>query len=201
LLILTSRKKSAYINGGIPKEGIFLYAQKMRDILNRSHLHELAVSCGFCKRNSKLKPDVFFDLLFHAVSLTHQGSLSYMVSLLKSEFGVSMKKQSLDERFNEKSVFFVKSVLKEVLGDYLADLYGDDFLPDYGRVLIKDSTKFKAPSTLKENYKSCGNTLSGSSISIQFEYDLKTGSVTALDITSMTVPTPVKLPTILKTAI
>ena len=43
------------------------------------------------------------------------------------------------------------------------------------------------PSTLEDNYKSCGGTVhkrSNSSISVQYEYDLKSGEVTDLNITS-----------------
>ena len=172
------------IYGGIPNEGIFLYAEKMRDVLSRPHLHELAVSCGFCKRNGKLKPEVFFALLFYTVSHTEEGSLSYMVSLLKSEFGICIKKQSLHERFTDRSVSFVKSVLAEVINEQFCNLYSKEFLPEYARILIKDSTKFFTPSTLSDNYKSCGNGRSKSSISIQYEFDLKSGSVTYLEITS-----------------
>jgi hypothetical protein len=34
----------------IPSEGIVLYAEKMQEILNRPHLHELAVKTVFCRR-------------------------------------------------------------------------------------------------------------------------------------------------------
>jgi hypothetical protein len=156
----------------------------MRNILSRPHLHELAVSSGFCKRSSKMSPEVFFDLLFHTVSGTEQGSLSYMVSLLESEFGIKIKKQSLHERFTQKSVAYVEAVLREVLGEHFAALYSVDLLPDFERIRIKDSTKFITPPTLSAHYKSCGKGNSGSSISIQYEYDMKSGSVTDLQITS-----------------
>ena len=62
-------------------------------------------------------------MMFYTVSHTEQGSLSHMISLLQSDFRVTMKKQSLDERFNEKCVIFVESVLKEVLREQFANLY------------------------------------------------------------------------------
>jgi len=55
-------------NGGTPSEGVFLYTEKIRDILSRPHLRALAVSSGFCNRSSKLKPEAFFDMLFYTVS-------------------------------------------------------------------------------------------------------------------------------------
>jgi len=156
----------------------------VRDVLSRPHLHELAVSSGFCQRAGKLSPVLFFDLLFYTVSCTEQGSLSYMVSLLRSKFAVILTKQALDERFTARCVFFVKSVLSEVLSEHLSCLYSKCLLPDFKRIRIKDSTKFFTPSTLKENYKGCGRGRSCSSISIQYEYDLKSGSVFDLNITS-----------------
>jgi len=110
-----------------------------------------------------------------------------MVSLLKSDFGITVNKQSLDERFNEKCICFVESVLKEVLREQFSNLYSTEFLPDFSRIRIKDSTKFMVPSNLEEHYKSCGgdtHSRSNASISVQYEYDLKSGEVTDLSITS-----------------
>jgi transposase len=160
----------------------------MRTILSRPHLHELAVSSGFCQRNSKLKPEVFFDMLFYTVAHKEEESLSYMVSLLQSDYGVTLNKQSLNERFNEKSETYVKAVLCEVLRAQLSSLYSTELLPDFSRILIKDSTKFMVPSCLESEYKSSGGNAghkrSNASISIQYEYDLKSGQPTDLTLNS-----------------
>jgi hypothetical protein len=42
---------------------------------------------------------VFFELLFYCVSRTENSSLSFMVSYLESQFGIKIRKQSLDERY------------------------------------------------------------------------------------------------------
>ncbi|MDR1527125.1 MAG: hypothetical protein LBS46_05575, partial [Dysgonamonadaceae bacterium] len=67
----------------------------MRNLLSRPHLHELAVTSGFCQRTFGLRPEIFFDVLFYTISRMEEGSLSYMVSVLDSEFGVLIGKQSL----------------------------------------------------------------------------------------------------------
>jgi hypothetical protein len=131
-----------------------------------------------------MSPEVFFDLLILTVSKMEQSSLSQMVSSLKSDFGITMSKQSLHERFTEKTVAYVSAILREVLSEHFAGIYSKDLLPAFERIRIKDSTKFFTPSTLATNYKCCGKSLSNSSISIQYEYDLKNGSVTDLNITS-----------------
>jgi hypothetical protein len=69
--------------------------------LGSQALDTLGKASGFSQRKSKLTPRVFFDLLFYAVSHTQNTSLEYLVSCLESEYGISMSKQSLDERFIE----------------------------------------------------------------------------------------------------
>lgn len=110
-----------------------------------------------------------------------------MVSLLASNFGVSIKKQSLNDRFNERSVAFVKAVLSEILCEQFAHLYSCELLPDFARIRIKDSTKFMVPASLAAHFGSCGGAIHSRSqayISVQYEYDLKSGTITDLSITS-----------------
>ena len=159
----------------------------MRVILSRPHLHELALSLGFSQRKSKLSAEMFFDMLFYTVANKEQESLSYMISLLQSDFGVTINKQSLNERFNEKSETYIKAVLREVLSEQLTTLYSDKLLPCFAHIRIKDSTKFMISNNLEAEYKGFGKDSRGRStagISIQYEYDLKSGQVTALTIHS-----------------
>ena len=98
-----------------------------------------------------------------------------------------VKKQSLNERFNEKCVAFVKAVLCELLEEQFAKLYSGKLLTGFSRIRIKDSTKFMVPSTLEANYKGCGGNehdRSKAGVSIQYEYDLQSGGITDLSITS-----------------
>jgi hypothetical protein len=92
----------------------------------------------------------------------------------------------LDERFSERAVNFVKRVLSLlIIEQFSTVLYSDDFLSNFNHVRIKDSTKFNVPSNLKEHYKGSGGSGSTSEagISIQFEFDLKTGKFLDLTIT------------------
>lgn len=135
-----------------------------------------------------MSPETFFDLLFHTVSQTESKSLSYMVSLLRSDFGVSISKQSLSERFNSKSEIFVRAVLSEVLQEEFSGLYSDKLLPEFSRIRIKDSTKFMTPRSMETDYRGGGGdplrSRSKSGVSIQYEYDLKSGRIMDLNITS-----------------
>jgi hypothetical protein len=134
-----------------------------------------------------LNAEIFFDMLFYAVSQNEHASLSYMVSLLQSDFGINIKKQSLNERFNPKSEAFAKAVLCEALREKFSHLYSTQFLPAFSRIRIKDSTKFMVPPSLESRYTACGGDIrsrSKAGISIQYEYDLKSGNIMDLDITA-----------------
>jgi len=150
--------------------------------LSSEELHLLAIESGFCTRKSKLLPEVFFDLMFYASSQSHNSSLESLVSYLYSTYGIDIKRQSLDERFKEKTVNFVKTVLKRLICEQLPDmLISEDFLKEYNHVRIKDSTTFKVPANLSEHYPGNGGGLAG--ITIQFEFDLKTGKFLDLTVT------------------
>ena len=145
-------------------------------------LHKLAIKTGFCKRKSKLSPDVFFDLLFFASSRSHNSSLEHLVSHLYICHGIDIHKQSLDERFTDKTVFFVKAVLRRLIEKQFSDwLISEHFLSSFNHVRIKDSTTFKVPDNLKENFSGNGGGVAG--ITVQYEFDLKTGKFLDLTIT------------------
>jgi hypothetical protein len=108
-----------------------------------------------------------------------------MCSLLESRYGIDINKQSLDERFNDRCVSFVKSVLCEVLESKLPNVYSPELFTGFHEVRIKDSTKFNVPETLLSDYRGSGGN-SGTSkagISIQYEYDLKSGRIVDLTLT------------------
>lgn len=154
----------------------------MREVLGEDSLREQAIETGFCVRYSKLSPDVFFDLLFYASSHTKNSSLEHLVSHLDAHHGIDICKQSLDERFTERTVRFVKSVLCRVLQAQFSDmLISDNFLSEFHHVRIKDSTTFKVPDNLAAHYRGNGGGLAG--ITIQYEFDLKTGQFLDLTIT------------------
>jgi transposase len=107
-----------------------------------------------------------------------------MVSVLEDEFGLVIRKQSLDERFNSKCLRFVEAVLKELLEErFIAQSrFAGKIWDDFPHVRVKDSTKFKIPDQLQEHFKGNGGSVAG--MCIQYEYDLKTGKIFDLTIHS-----------------
>ena len=150
--------------------------------MGNDELRSLAIESGFRCRESKLTPALFFDLLFYASSLSQNSSLEHLISRLESVHGIEMKKQSLNDRFTKKAVNFVKSVLSCLIRAQFSDmLIFEGFLSDFNHVRVKDSTSFKVPDNLAANYSGNGGGLAG--ISIQYEFDLKTGKFFDLTIT------------------
>jgi hypothetical protein len=119
--------------------------------------------------------------MFYASSLSNNSSLEHLVSYLDRRYDIQIRKQSLDERFSEKCVNFVKSVLKQLIcAGFSNILFSTDFFVDYNHVRIKDSRKFTVLSNLIEHFRGNGNNTAG--ISIQYEFDLKTGRFLELTI-------------------
>jgi hypothetical protein len=151
--------------------------------LRNESLQGKAREAGFVQRESKLTADIFLEMMLYCNSQKDCSSLDSMCSILE-ESGVEMRKQSLDERFNASCVDFVKAVLVELLEEQmqLAGLYKGDFWEKSPCVRIKDSTKFKVPDLMKEQFKGNGGSPAG--ICIQYEYDLVTGKILYLDVGS-----------------
>ena len=154
--------------------------------MGSEEVRHIAKETGFFQRTSKLTPEVFFDLVFYACFLSENSSLEYLVSYLDSQYGIDIRKQSLDERFSDKSVNFVKSVLSRLICEQFSDvLFSKDFLSRYNHVRIKDSTKFNVPCNLASHYRGSGGSgdTSSAGICIQYEFDLKTGKFLDLTLT------------------
>jgi hypothetical protein len=156
--------------------------ESFRKILSADALLELAKETRFCVREAKLTPDAFFDTIFYASSRSENSSLEHMVARLDGSHGIDMCRQALDERFTPKTVNFVKGVLSRLIRDQFSDmLISEDFLSGFHHVRVKDSTTFKAPDNLADHYSGNGGGLAG--ITIQYEFDLKTGKFLDLTIT------------------
>jgi hypothetical protein len=149
-------------------------------------LQRKAVECGFYKRSSKLLPAKFFDLLLHSASINGQFSLSKFSCEAAVSSGISITKQALDGRFDQTAVSFVKSVLEDQLNNQIGQTLEADFLKKFGRVRIKDSTRFDLPDRLKDKFPGFGGKItSEAGTSIQYEFDIKNGKMLDLDITSV----------------
>lgn len=168
------------LTSGIDKEMSCFFSEEELDILARY--------TGFnnrCKRG-KITGSMFLDLIvFNAENLSHQ-TLESNCSFLEEKYRISIKKQSLSERFNKNAVVFLRKVLEKLMKKRLRFDRIDESLKCYNRVLIKDSTCFKLPRDLKDKYTGCGSAQKQTEavVRIQLEYDLLCGNITDFRIES-----------------
>jgi hypothetical protein len=144
----------------------------------------LARRSGFCRRNSKLKPEEFIDTLVFNGS-DHQHSLQDCCDDLARQRGKSFSKVGLHKRFNQNSVAFMKLVLAEQMTSRLAICQQDTWQP-FSRVLITDSCKFSLPDEYKDIYPGYGGAVTNSLMNIQYSFDLKNGDWDNLELTKVT---------------
>lgn len=153
-------------------------------LFSERNLQKKAVESGFYKRSGGIKPIEFFDMLLLCASKWSHQSLRQANIFLSEQFGVFKSKAGLNMRFNEASVAFVKSVFTEVLSSQIEHpCFSDKFLSDFKQLRIKDSTKIVLPECLQSYFKGYGGDSGRSSVSIQYEYDFKTGKILDIDLT------------------
>jgi len=115
-------------------------------------------------------------LVFNSEDLKSQ-SLNDLTVILNNDHHIDITKQSLHDRFNEHAVTFLKNALEILLRDKLEIDPFISNLEGINRILIKDSVCFQIDESLVESYPGSGGCGSKASVRIQFEYDLRTGSV------------------------
>jgi hypothetical protein len=155
---------------------------KFKRLYSETSLNQKAKSCGFVKRKSIFTPLMFFDVLITgSVQDTHM-SLERNCEHIAAQYGVQIKKQSLDERYNSSALAFIKSLIEEQLQSQIIQ-EGTDFLKWFGRVIISDSTRFDVPKEMKDKLPGfSGKESSQAGVSIQYSFDIRNGEVTELSI-------------------
>lgn len=143
----------------------------------------------FYTRSSKFLPFQFFDILLFSAAQPGQCSLSQSSNEIFDSFGITISKQAYDERFDDTAVAFVKSIFEEQLQKQIEGAVHPDFLKKFTRVRIKDGTRFDLPKRLKGHFKGFGGkNTSEAGACIQFEFDLRTGTILEIELTDANKP-------------
>jgi hypothetical protein len=174
-----------YKEGGILSEFTGSFSALLHEAFSEKELQKKAAASGFYKRKCDFTPAMFFDILLYCASRSQTCSLSQTSSKIKTFHGIKIAKQSVDGRFTEKAVTFVKEILKDLLERQLSKVFCADFLSQFNHVRIKDSTRFLVPDKLREHFKGNGGSqgTSRAAICIQYEYDARSGKILDLNIT------------------
>lgn len=130
---------------------------------------------------------MFFDNLIYNASSDAILSLNNLCIDLEQEHCINVTRQSLHERYNQKSAFFLKEILNQL--PFSGNLpIADGWLEKFNAVRIKDSTRFVLPEEYANQMRGFGGVSSKSGACIQYEYDLKTGTIIDLNITPSNRP-------------
>jgi hypothetical protein len=143
----------------------------------------LAYETGFKKRTSKLSPKKFIDILLYG-SNSEKKSLNQCAVEAKNSHKISISKQGIDNRFNDCSVSFIKAMLEDQIRSQITSEISSELLNKFNCIKIKDSTSYDISSEHMEKYPGSGGSASKAGMKIQFEFDLKSGSVLDLNLTS-----------------
>ena len=120
--------------------------------------------------------------MFYAVSGEYM-SLNQLSHESEFAHNIEISKQGLHDKFSANSVSFSKRLLSEALSHQIRLFPINTDKEMFSRVLVKDSTSFQLDSSLKTYFPGSGGDNSEAGVSIQFEYDLKTGKINDIDIT------------------
>jgi len=127
---------------------------------------------------------MFIDnLLFDAVS-ENTKSLNALAINTNGKYNVEITKQGIDQRYTPSAVKFIQELCGELLREQFSQSIEAGWFTKFNRVLIKDSTKFDVSANLAKQLPGSGGNASKAGVCIQYEFDLKSGQVNDLSISS-----------------
>ena len=111
-------------------------------------------------------------------------SLDGLAEDFELQYGISISKQGIDERFNDRAVNFLKGVLTQQLSGSLTQQVLNIDMP-FKSCKIRDSSRFGLPEVYASKYRGYGGaTNTVSLMSLQYEFDLLSGHPADLRLTS-----------------
>ena len=96
--------------------------------------------------------------------------------------GINIRKQSLQDRFNEPAVDFMKKMVEHALSKKL-ELDKKVIKCRFGRIIINDSTVFQLPKEYADKYKGHGGGASKAGIKNQYCFDLLSQEIIDITVT------------------
>lgn len=140
---------------------------------------------GFVKRQSAIDGEVFVKTIVFTALGNPSASLSEMART-SNIFGSRVTIQGLDQRFTKEASECLKGVLEEAVSKVIKKSLGKyPVLDKFEEIYVQDSTTIVLPDVLKELWRGIGGDCpSGSALKIQFQIELKSGSITFFDLTN-----------------
>lgn len=147
-------------------------AKKLQSFFSKDDISTLSLESKFVQRDSPLDGAHFMNLCIQG--LNEKGMCHSLNEMCVLALGMDVKicPQSLNERYNEQAVEFMK-----LLFNRAAELHFDTsclaVLEDFSQVMLEDSTVVGVPEQLKDLFGGFGGSASKAAAKIDFTYDLK----------------------------
>ena len=100
---------------GVCENSTLPYERSLKEVFTSEELMSTAREAGFCRRESKLNPFVFLDLLMYDSSSAKSKSLNQLAIEALSVHDIGISKQGIDKRFNNQTLSFLKLLIEKQL--------------------------------------------------------------------------------------
>lgn len=157
--------------------------KKFSSFFKTGEIERLAKETGFINRStSRLTGEAFLKMMSQHIAPDIEWSLNDQCDYLEKVFGITMSKQSLDERYHTFSVAFLKRCYAAILKSSLQNTT-TGIASTFSNIYLTDATSFQLPKHLAAFYQSNGGDTSGSSIKIHQTVELLKFSIVDFVIT------------------
>lgn len=145
---------------------------RLQKVFKPKKVEQLARESEFVKRKSPMTGVKFLQTLIRGIA--GQGMTKSLNQLcgIAADLEVKIGEQSLNERFNDRAVIFLKKLFQVALKVKFEESELK-ILECFSQIILEDSTVFKLPEHLSELYKGCGGDGSTAALKIDYTYDLK----------------------------
>lgn len=142
----------------------------------------LADQTGWRQRAGKIDPFEFLvSLVFGQMSASRPTLSSQAQSLTEP-----VTRQAVAQRFNPRSVLYVKAAFAHVLAQTLewspAHPQAETLRANFDALYLLDSTSFDCPETLAEIFPACGGAGAAANVKVLLRYELITGQLEPLQV-------------------
>lgn len=131
---------------------------------------------------------MFLDSLLYDACSENTKSLNEIAINADKKYNVSISKQGIAKRYTPAAIKYIQAIIGQVLSHQINRSIDLGWFKLFKRVPIKDSTKFDVSENLEGQLPGFGGSASKAGVGIQYEFDIKSGEVTDLNITPANRP-------------
>lgn len=151
-------------------------AIQLKSFFDKETIEQLARSSKFVQRISPLTGSKFTNLCISGLSEQGMAISLNQLCCLAVDMEVQIGEQSLNERFNEKAVSFMKALFEKAITQRLGES-SINILSYFSQIMIEDSTVIQLPENLKDLFRGSGGGASKSSVKVDCTYDFKSSNI------------------------